>query len=183
MFERFTKSARGVVEGAVVRAERAGDPAVTEEHLLLALLDQEGTRSSFAFSSLGVAQRRASVERGLEQARRRGGMSRADTEALAGLGIDVDAVVGRLEEAHGEGVLAKRKPVRRGRRTLTPGAKDTLTRTLRVAVGHGDRRIGDEHFLLALAGRPGVVADVLSEHGASYGAVERVLYGGSPSGD
>lgn len=42
MFERFTKDARDVVTGSSEHAQRAGADAVTEEHLLLALLDQEG---------------------------------------------------------------------------------------------------------------------------------------------
>ena len=53
MFERFTKGARTTVTGAVTWAERAGADRVTEEHLLLALLDRKGSRSSFALASLG----------------------------------------------------------------------------------------------------------------------------------
>ncbi len=103
MFERFTRDARATVKGAVVRAESAGADAVTEEHLLLALLDQEGGRASFAFAALGLRDRRASLDAAFTEARRRGGLTRADTDALAGLGIDVGAIVSRVEGAHGEG--------------------------------------------------------------------------------
>lgn len=51
-------------------------------------------------------------------------------------------------------------------------------KSLRIAAGRGDRHIGGEHLLLALTARPGVVADVLAEHGATYEAVERVVFGG-----
>lgn len=184
MFERFTKDARAVVEGAVEHAERSHAAMVDEEHLLLAVLDREGSRASFALASLGAAGRRDSMERALAGARRRGGLSRAETEALSGLGIDVTEVVSRVEETHGAGALApgggkgRRGGRPSGHRPFTCGAKDLLTQTLRVAVAHNDRRIGDEHLLLALTARPGVVAEVLADHGVTYEAVERVLWGG-----
>ncbi|WP_274561944.1 Clp protease N-terminal domain-containing protein [Streptomyces spiramyceticus] len=181
MFERFTESARGVVEGAVAQAERANADSVTEEHLLLALLDQEGTRSSFAFASLGITGRRAAVEAALADARRRGGLSKADTDALSGLGIDVAEIVSKVEAVHGQGALAGDKKSKRwwsGHRSFTRPAKDTLVKSLRIAVGRGDRHIGDEHMLLALSAQRGVVAEVLVEYGADYGALERAMFGG-----
>ncbi|GAA2513361.1 Clp protease N-terminal domain-containing protein [Streptomyces gobitricini] len=180
MFERFTEAARNVVEGAAVHAERADADSVTEEHLLLALLDLGGTRSAVAFDALGVTVRRPSVESALAEARRRGGLTRADTEALAGMGIDVAEIVSRVEAAHGTGALASgRAPKRRwsGHRPFTRPAKHTLEQSLRIALARGDRHIGDEHLLLALAARPGVVADVLADHGATYVALERAVSG------
>lgn len=103
MFERFTKDARATVRGAVEHAERTGADTVTEEHLLLALLDQDGGRASFAITALGLADRRDSLAAALAEARRRGGMSKADAEALADIGIDLAEVVSRIEETHGEG--------------------------------------------------------------------------------
>ncbi len=184
MFERFTKGARAVVTGAAVHAERIGASSVTEEHMLLALLDQEGSRASFAVASLGLTGRRASLEAALAEARRRGGLTKADTEALAGIGIDVTEIVARVEGAHGEGALAGGRRNRRwwsGHRAFGAGAKSILEQSLRVALGRGDRFIGEEHLLLALTARPGVVADVLAEHGATYATVERALYG--PGGE
>ncbi|MFD8796934.1 Clp protease N-terminal domain-containing protein, partial [Streptomyces vinaceus] len=107
MFERFTQDARDAVVGAVAEARRTGAATVAEEHLLLALLDRG------ALDPLGVD--RAAMAADLAAARRRGGMSRADEEALAGLGIDLTAIVSRVEEAHGEGVLAAAAPRRRTR--------------------------------------------------------------------
>lgn len=180
MFERFTEGARGVVKGAVGHSARAGADTISEEHMLMALLDLEGTRASFACASLGLVDRRASMESALEEARRRGGLSRADSDALAGFGIDVGEIVARVEEVHGPGAMrGGGRPRRRwaGRRGFTPGAKGTLERSLRIAVGRGDRHVGDEHILLALVARPGVVAEVLAEHGATYGTVERAMFG------
>ncbi|MFF1648469.1 Clp protease N-terminal domain-containing protein [Streptomyces sp. NPDC058240] len=178
MFERFTRSAREIVTGAVAHAERTDAASVTEEHLLLALLDRQEGRAAFAAASLGLADRRADVAADLVTARRHGGLTRADTDALAGLGIDVTEIVARVEEAHGEGALDRARRRGAGRRPFTRGAKDVLTKSLRIAVGRHDRCIGDEHLLLALTACPGVVADVLAAHGATYGTVNRALYGG-----
>jgi Clp amino terminal domain, pathogenicity island component len=180
MFERFPKDARAVVTGAVGHCERAGDEHVDEGHFLLALLDREGSRAAFALAALGLAERRDAVARDLAEARRRGGLSRADVDALAGLGIDLTEIVSRVEEAHGEGALAASRSggVRwSGHRPFTPGAKDLLAQSLRIALTHGARRIGDEHLLLALTARPGVPSEVLADHGVTYAGVERVLWG------
>ncbi|AZK96448.1 MULTISPECIES: Clp protease N-terminal domain-containing protein [Streptomyces] len=183
MFERFTHDARRVVTRSCAHSERTGDRTVTEEHLLLALLDQQGTRTAFAFAALGVTDRRASVEDALRTARRRGGLSPADVRALAGLGIDVDEVVAGAEAAHGRGALdpgvSGRFRAARRRWThqpFSPGAKATLEKSLRIAVGRGDRAIGGEHVLLALTAGPGVVAEVLADHGATYASLERVMF-------
>ncbi|MFH9651564.1 Clp protease N-terminal domain-containing protein [Streptomyces anulatus] len=185
MFERFTRGARATVKGAVAQAERVGADSVTEEHLLLALLEQEGGRTSFAVTALGLHDRRASLDAAFAEARRRGGLTRADTDALADIGIDVGAIVSRVEGAHGEGALAAGRGGRRwwsGHRPFTPGAKTVLENSLRVALGRGDRFIGEEHLLLALTAKPGVVADVLAEHGATYATVQRALYGPDANG-
>ncbi|MEV0781574.1 Clp protease N-terminal domain-containing protein [Streptomyces sp. NPDC050423] len=180
MFERFTKGARATVTGAAGHAERADAGAVSEEHLLLALLDQEGSRASFATAALGLADRKASLAAALADARRRGGMTRADADALAGIGIDLTAIVDRIEDAHGEGALDGGRRARRrwsGHRMFTREAEGILAKSLRIALGRGDRFIGEEHLLLALTANPGVVADVLAEHGATYETVSRALYG------
>ncbi|MFI9151892.1 Clp protease N-terminal domain-containing protein [Streptomyces sp. NPDC053367] len=179
MFERFTKDARTVVEGAAAHADRVGAEQVDETHVLLALLDRDGSRGSFALAALGLSgERRERVVGDLAEARRKGGLSRADEEALSGLGIDVAAIVSRVEETHGEGALARDGGRRsRGRRPFGRGAKELLTQTLRIALAHKDRAIGDEHLLLALTARPGVPAEVLADHGVTYDGIVRVLYG------
>ncbi|WP_031479538.1 Clp protease N-terminal domain-containing protein [Streptomyces bicolor] len=181
MFERFTKDARAVVTGAVEQAERGRAQAVEAEHLLLALLDRDGSRASFALAALGGGQWLESVRTALGEARRRGGLSQAEAEALAGLGIDVAEIVARVEEVHGVGAMAggrKDKGSWWGHRPFGRDAKDVLVRALRVATSRRDRHIGDEHILLALTSRPGVPAEVLADHGVTYEALMRVLYGG-----
>ncbi|MFI1764088.1 Clp protease N-terminal domain-containing protein [Streptomyces sp. NPDC020800] len=180
MFERFTEDARDVVKVAVAYGQREGVRSVGAEHLLLALLDREASRASFALAALGLTGRRASVREALSEARRRGGLTRAETDALAGLGIDVGEIVSRVEEAHGAGAMAgdRRDGGRRsGRRTFSRGAKDVLVGALRTAVDRRERHIGDEHILLALTLRPGVPAEVLADHGVTHESLLRVLYG------
>ncbi|WP_460069396.1 Clp protease N-terminal domain-containing protein [Streptomyces sp. YKOK-I1] len=174
MFERFTKDARDVVRGAVEHGERAGVRTVGSEHLLLALLDRRGSRASFALAALGLADRRDSVREALEESRRRAGLSRAETDALAGLGIDVTEIVARVEEAHGVGAMAAGR--RAGRPSFGRDAKRILEQSLRMALAHRDRRIGDEHILLALTTQPGPTAEALADHGVTHEALTRILY-------
>ncbi|WP_405822069.1 peptidase [Streptomyces sp. NBC_01390] len=181
MFERFTSDARAVVQGAVEHSARAGSRSVDAEHLLLALLDGEATRASFALASLGLADRKESVKAALADARRRAGLSQAEADALAALGIDVSDIVSRVEEVHGVGAMSGdprgRGRLSAGRRPFGRDAKEVLERCLRIAVARRDRRIGDEHILLALAARPGVPSEVLADQGVTYGGLSRVLYG------
>jgi ATP-dependent Clp protease ATP-binding subunit ClpA len=180
MFERFTKDARAVVVGAVEHAEGAGAGSVDAEHLLLALLDREASRASFALAALGLTERGDAVREALGEARRRAGLSQADAEALAGLGIDVSEIVARVEEVHGVGAMSGDRKDRgwwSGRRSLGRSAKEILEKALRIAVARRDRHVGDEHILLAMTVRPGVPGEVLADHGVTYASVTRVLYG------
>ncbi|MFE9608904.1 Clp protease N-terminal domain-containing protein [Streptomyces sp. NPDC006012] len=181
MFERFTRHAREVVQGAVEHGQREGARTVEADHLLLALLDREGSRGSFALAALGLADRKEAVRSGLDEARRRGGLTRADADALAGLGIDVSEIVHRVEEAHGVGAMSGNRRDRgwwsSGHRPFSRGAKDVLERALRTAVGRRDLHIGDEHILIALTVCPGAPAEILADHGVTYESLTRVLYG------
>lgn len=189
MFERFTQAARAVVVGAAGHAGEAGAARVTEEHLLAALLDREGTKGSFVLAALGLgtAREKARLLAGLAEARRRGGLSRGDETALASLGIDLTEVVSRIEEAHGEGAFAagetpRRKGERHGHIPFSDGAKTVLERSLRSAVARRDRTIGDEHLLLALASSTEFTGDTLADHGVTPEAISRVL-DGAPGGE
>ncbi|MQY13653.1 ATP-dependent Clp protease ATP-binding subunit ClpC1 [Streptomyces sp. RB5] len=163
MFERFTATARDAVRDALVAAEEAGDREVTGEHLLRALL---APGSSLPL----LAGRRADLERDLDAVRRRGGVSRADAEALASIGVDVEEIVGRIEGAHGAGALSG---ARRGRRVrFGREGKKTLEAALRTALRRGDRWIGAEHLLLGLLAGAGVAGEVLASNGVTVAAVE-----------
>ncbi|MFI6420100.1 Clp protease N-terminal domain-containing protein [Streptomyces sp. NPDC050842] len=184
MFERFTKAARAVVKGAVDHADRDGATVVTKEHLLLALLDREDTRASAALRSLCPPERRPSLTAALADARRRAGLSRADEKALADLGIDVGAIVARVEETHGAGALAgdrKDSGWWSGRQSFSREAKTVLEKSLRVALARKDREIGDEHILLALTMTGGVVAEALADHGVTYASVDAAVAVAGPT--
>lgn len=182
MFERFTKDARAVVRAAVEQCESSGGRTVGAEHLLLALLDREASRGSFALTSLGLAaENRGSVRQALDETRRRAGLSRAEADALAGLGINVSEIVSRVEEVHGVGAMSgdrRDRGGRTGRPSFGRDAKDVLEKSLRIALAHRDRHIGDEHILLALTARPGPPAETLADHGVTHASLTRVLYGG-----
>jgi ATP-dependent Clp protease ATP-binding subunit ClpA len=188
MFERFTRDARDTVTGAVDEARRAGTATVTEEHLLLSLLGRG------ALDPLGVD--REAVRARLAESRRRGGMSKADEQALAGLGIDLGEIVARIEEAHGAGALSAPPPRRRGpvaslrsalgrpepddrtgsyRPSFTQDSKTVLEQSLRIALARHDDHIGTLHLLLALLSRPGTVSEALADHGVTYASAETGL--------
>lgn len=179
MFERFTKAARNVVKGAAEHAECGGAGSVGAEHLLLALLDREDTRAAAVLGRLCPAERRPALVAALADARRRAGLSRADSEALADLGIDVDAIVARVEETHGTGALSGGRRFS-GRRPFSREAKTVLEKSLRMALARKDREIGDEHLLLALTTAGGVVAETLADHGVTHSTVEAALTAPAP---
>lgn len=174
MFERFTKPARELVTDAVEEAGRECAPQVTGEHVMLAMVSRR-TRSAEILRSAGVT--REVLLEAFGTTRRRGGVTGAEADALRLLGIDVDAIVERVEQAHGANALAGQPRKRTGHIPFAVETKDLLVRTLRQAVDRRDRRIGDEHVLLALASGGGSTGEVLAEHGLTYPEVRARLAG------
>jgi hypothetical protein len=106
MLERFTGDARGVVTGARESALRLGHDWVGCEHLLLALATTGG--------GVGIILRDRGItpERVTWEAVRLAGAGRGaslsdvlDRDALASIGIDLDAVRGKVEAAFGPGAF------------------------------------------------------------------------------
>ena len=106
MLERFTDDARGVVTGARESALRLGHDWIGCEHLLLALAGAGG--------EVGTVLRDQGItpERVTWQAVRLAGAGRGaslsdvlDRDALASIGIDLDAVRGKVEAAFGPGAF------------------------------------------------------------------------------
>ncbi|MGH3876900.1 MAG: Clp protease N-terminal domain-containing protein [Actinophytocola sp.] len=176
MFERFTRQMRRVVLDAVEEAERDEAARVTGEHLLLALLRAD-TRSAAILASAGLTRQVLLDE--FAAAHRRGGLTEADAAALGELGIDVAAVVDRIETVHGENALADARPRRSwfpmGHIPFADPAKSLLEATLRQARERHERHIGDEHLLLAISAGAGVPAQILADHGLSYPEVRARL--------
>jgi ATP-dependent Clp protease ATP-binding subunit ClpA len=105
MFERFTDSARGIVAQAQVNARRLGHSYIGCEHLLLAAAGTDGPAGA-ALRDQGVTPERIEVTL-LSTIGSLGGL---DREALASIGIDLDAVQAKIEAEFGPGALTRALP-------------------------------------------------------------------------
>ena len=108
MFERFTAGARAVVVQAQEHARRLGHGYIGCEHLLLAAAST-GEPAGAALRGQGVTPAGVEAEivrlAGLGQAA--GLFSALDRDALASIGIDIDAVRAQIEAAFGPGALTR----------------------------------------------------------------------------
>jgi len=174
MFERFTREARDAVEDAQRVARDTGSRAVEARHLLLALLgpDSDATED---LRSVGVDAR--GLADSLRTALRAGGL---DAEALASVGIDLDAVRERVDVVFGEGALDRgRRPVK-GHIPFTADAKKVLELALREAVRLKTNRIDARKLLLGVLRDAGSPAETslrraLTEAGSSVRALRLVV--------
>ena len=170
MFERFAEEARAAVVEAAVEAEGLQHGWIGTEHLLLGVLDAPRSRGARVLVARGVTGEwvRGEVERIVGR-----GEPDIDADALATLGIDLDAVRERVERTFGPGALAARPGRRRrscigDRRPFTPRAKKVLELSLREAVALGDQAIRTEHLLLGLVREgDGVAARILAAKGVT----------------
>jgi ATP-dependent Clp protease ATP-binding subunit ClpA len=178
MFERFTDEARAVVTGAQRHAAALQHSWIGTEHLLLALLDDERGRPARLLSPCDV-RREVVLDEVVRIVGR--GEPDLDPDALATLGIDLDAVRERVERAFGPGALSGRRSCRRGRwlrggMPFTPRSKKALELALREAIWLGDGFIGAEHLLLGvLREGDGVGARILRSLGVDGEAVRAAL--------
>jgi ATP-dependent Clp protease ATP-binding subunit ClpA len=135
MFERFTAGARAVVVQAQEHARRLGHGYIGCEHLLLAAVST-GEPAAAALREQGVTPEGVEAEIvrliGLGQAA--GLFSAVNRDALASIGIDIDAVRAQIEAAFGPGALTRAAPGPCRRRR--PAAKNPLAR-LRRSRGAG----------------------------------------------
>jgi len=124
MLERFTGDARGVVTGARDGALRLGHDWIGCEHLLLGLATTGGEVGTL-LRDQGITPERVGWETvRLAGAGRGASLSDVlDRDALASIGIDLDAVRGKVEAAFGPGSFTaapgrerrRRRRVRRAR--------------------------------------------------------------------
>ncbi|MFC8733754.1 Clp protease N-terminal domain-containing protein [Luteimicrobium sp. NPDC057192] len=170
MFERFTKDARSVVNLAVGDGEATG--TVDSVSLLLALAWQDpgdGGAAAAVLRDAGLDRARleaaaATVDRpDRPTADVSDGPGSADpdldAEALASLGIDLDAIRARADDVFGPGaldtpVVAEGRRGRGRRPRFSPDAKKTLELALREAVRLRDRQITSAHLLLGVLRDP-----------------------------
>lgn len=192
MFERFTDAAHGVVVGARQQAQALHHPAVGTEHLLLALLDPASGAPSTVLRAAGLDADmvRASLARHVGTPRPpASALTDEDAEALRGIGIDLKAVLARLEQTLGADALSAPAPAPRrrglfrgrsgdrtigggGRIRISPRTKKVLELALREAVAGRQGRICAEHLLLGLLREGnGMAALILAEHGVDMRAL------------
>lgn len=111
MFERFAPDARAVVVHAQEHARRLGHTYIGCEHLLLALISTDQPASA-VLREHGVTPERVEEEIvrqvGLGVGSRLFGTLNRD--ALASIGIDLDAVRARIEESFGPEALTRADP-------------------------------------------------------------------------
>lgn len=178
MFERFTPAARRAVVDAQVEARQLGHRIVGTEHLLLGLLADTDGLAARALHRFGV--RPASVRAWIAQIVGQTPGARLDADALASIGIDLDAVRTRVEDAFGPGALDHprrcRRGAQRGYMPVSPRAKKVLELSLREAVRRKTRSIGTEHLLLGILREgKGLAAGLLAQSGVDRRAVETVI--------
>jgi ATP-dependent Clp protease ATP-binding subunit ClpA len=147
-------------------ARRLGHHYVGTEHVLLVLVrDREGGART-VLQRLGVTA--DAVDKALSPCVG-GGAPKIDPDALASLGIDFDAVRGRLEETFGPGAL-ERVPACLG---IAPRLKQAFAYALDHANG---QPLADEHVLLGTLSVPdSLAAHVLGELGVSLQAAEAIV--------
>jgi len=182
MFERFTPEAREVVVRARQAATELQHSSVGTEHLLLAMVESPGPAGDvLRDSGLVAVDVRGEVRRLVSEAPPV--LGPADAEALQSVGIDVDAVMARIEATFGPEALVAPASGRRGWRgrrrrggPFGPQAKKVLELSLREAVRLKDRQITSAHILLGLLREEnGLGVQILAGAGLDLGALrERV---------
>jgi ATP-dependent Clp protease ATP-binding subunit ClpA len=174
MFERFTDEARQAVVLAQAEAGELHHGWIGTEHLLLGLLraDGDGARLLMHY---GVEH--APVHDDVVQMIGRGEED-IDRDALATLGIDLDAVRERVEKAFGAGALSRRRGCTGGHLPFTPRAKKALELSLREGLALGARDLRPEHMLLGLMRvDDGVAARILNARGVAFDELRARIQG------
>lgn len=171
MFERFTAEARQVVVDAQEVARRLDDDRIGSEHVLVALSAAQGPGGD-ALRRLGLTPE--ATEESVREHPRGGAL---DAQALAAVGIDLDAVRERADATFGPGALDAagdrrgRRP-RTAHRPFTPDARKQLELSLREAVRLRHRAIDSGHLVLASTRLDGSgAAAVLRRAGVGTGQV------------
>jgi ATP-dependent Clp protease ATP-binding subunit ClpA len=204
MFERFTGPARQAVSLAQVEARGLRHGYIGTEHLLLGVLGQPQAPGARALEGLGITLEvfRADVVKEVGEGLVAGGPDgdrEGDQEALRTLGIDLEEVRRRVEEAFGPGALDHPVRDRMGRRIrgrhprgrgrcesnpeavggripFTPTAKKILELSLREAIRLGHGHIGTEHIVLGIVREgEGLAAQLLAARGASMARIREAV--------
>ncbi|MBV2151657.1 Clp protease N-terminal domain-containing protein [Kitasatospora sp. SUK 42] len=183
MFERFTIGARQVVVAAQEAARELRHERVGTEHMLLAILGRTDDPAVVVLTEAGLD--REAVLRAVRRLLGEGDQA----QALASIGVDLDAVRAAVESAFGKGALdapPEEEPKRRGWfRTggaggghipFTARAKKVLELSLRESLRLKSGEIAVGHLLLGvLREGEGLGARVIADHGLDAAAVRRAV--------
>jgi ATP-dependent Clp protease ATP-binding subunit ClpA len=177
---KFGSSAGAVIADALVRARAEGTSQIAEEHLFAALLANPDSRP--LLGRVGGPGQAEVVRAEVREARRRGGLTTGEQQAMAGLGIDLDEVVARVEAQLGEGALDDTpSPARRGWRvSMSPGAVAVLNAAQRQKAARGDRHTTARHLALGLLAQPGLFADALAARDITLASALAAMDGDGP---
>jgi ATP-dependent Clp protease ATP-binding subunit ClpA len=179
---KFGSSAAAVIADAVQRTRAEGTSQITEEHLFAALLSNADSQP--LLGRLAGPGETEAVWAEVHQRRRRGAVTAAQQEALAGLGIDLDEVVARVEAQLGAGALtdSPRMAGRRGWRTsMSSDAAAALSAAHRQKAARGDRNLTARHLVLGLLAGPGPAGDTLRSRGITVASALQVMDGDGPA--
>jgi ATP-dependent Clp protease ATP-binding subunit ClpA len=167
MFGRLRSTPREVIVRAKRESEEMRHPWIGTEHLLLALLDEQAGIAYSVLHRSGVDRQRVRTD--IERLVRPSTLGAEDAAALRTIGIDLDAVLARIEESFGPGAArVVRPPARRGPRRFSPRARNVWALSVQEATELGHRYLGPEHLLLGLIREGGgLAAKILTDAGLS----------------
>ena len=169
MFERFTHDAREAVTTAQEVARETSSRSIDTRHLLLALVTTDGTaRTALRESGTDVE---ALAARGRADLR----AGSIDADALAGIGIDLDAVRRQADAAFGPDAL--QRAGRRSRRHVpfSTDAKKAIELSLREALRLRHTSIDSRHLLLGIMRSTSPGRALLQKAGVDTGALRKAL--------
>ena len=174
MFERFTDDARAAVVAAQEEAAALRHGWIGTEHVLLGVLRGSGSGARL-LAGFGIDA--AAVHDDVVRIIGRGDEG-IDPDALATLGIDLDAVRERVERAFGPGALSRRGRCGGGHLPFTPRAKKAIELALRESLALGAGEIRGEHLVLGLLREgDGVAAQILTARGVTLEAARAKVQG------
>ncbi len=162
--EPATRRAARVLALAAGEAATDGEATIGTAHLLVGLCaEREGVAARvLAALGVGVAEIRRGMD-GMDGTAERDAPS-LEGRALAALGIDLDGVRQRADEAFGVGALGRAD----ARDQYTPRLRNVLEHARFEALGLGHAFIGTEHLLLGLLDEPDcLAARILTAHNLS----------------
>jgi ATP-dependent Clp protease ATP-binding subunit ClpA len=169
--EKAIRPAERYVTAGADEARRLGHSYVGTEHVLLALTRIPESGAVRVLRQLGVTPEDITGSAFLGRV----WAPRIDADALATLGVDLEAVRERVEETFGSGALEE---TRAGMLEPTDARIQCVMPRLKMALAHaldraGEQPVQDEHVLLGLLSvRDSLAARALAELGVSLEAAE-----------